>query len=290
LNIRLTKHILPVLGKRRASSITGADIKKFVAKRQGEGASNGAINREMGHIRRAFVLGVQNGKILTRPYVAMLKENTVRTGFFEWEQCLGLLRHLPSGLHGPVTFAYITGWRIYSEILPLQWRHVDFAAGRVRLDAGTTKNDDAREFPMTRQLRELLERLKADHEALAKEGRICPWVFQRKGKPIKGFRKAWKSATRDAGIPGRLLHDFRRTAVRNLVRAGIPERVAMTMTGHKTRSVFERYNIVSDGDLLAAAERLERSTGTIPGTTASEAETEKAVSSSISTCARSSAG
>jgi integrase len=93
-------------------------------------------------------------------------------------------------------------------------------------------------------------------------GGICKGVFHRKGKPIGDFRKAWATACKKAGVPGRIPHDFRRTAVRNLVRAGVPERVAMQMTGHKTRSVFERYNIVSETDLMEAARRLDKiSTG-----------------------------
>ncbi|HVN86037.1 MAG TPA: tyrosine-type recombinase/integrase, partial [Candidatus Binatia bacterium] len=95
---------------------------------------------------------------------------------------------------------------------------------------------------------------------------ICPWVFHRNGSPIKEFYTAWRNACRDVGVPGMIPHDFRRTAVRNLVRAGIPERVAMQMTGHRTRSVFERYNIVSEGDLLSAAKQLDEFTGTISGT------------------------
>lgn len=95
---------------------------------------------------------------------------------------------------------------------------------------------------------------------------IITWVFHRKGKPIREMKRAWKTTCTKARLPGRLIHDFRRTAVRNLVRAGVPECVAMRMTGHKTREVFERYNIVSKGDLLDAAGRLNDAMGTISGT------------------------
>ena len=131
----------------------------------------------------------------------------------------------------------------------------------VRLDPHTTKNDEGRTFPFTDALQQLLEAQKAEHDPLKAEEVICPWVFHRTGKKVKGkritrFTKAWKKACEKAGTPGRIPHDLRRTAIRNLVRAGIPERVAMQLTGHKTRSVFERYNIVSECDLVEAAKKL----------------------------------
>jgi integrase len=205
-----------------------------------------------------FTLAIQAGKLYTRPHIPMLAENNVRAGFFSPEQFDALRRHLPDAVQPVVTFAYVTGWRIRSEVLPLQWRQVDLDAGTVRLDPGTTKNGEGRVFHLTVELRTLLEAQRDIRDQYQREnGKICPWVFHRHGKRIKGFRRSWESAAKAAGRPGAIPHDLRRTAVRNLVRAGVPERVSMQLTGHKTRSVFERYNIVSDSDLIDAARKLD---------------------------------
>jgi integrase len=84
----------------------------------------------------------------------------------------------------------------------------------------------------------------------------CPLVFYREGRPIGDFRKAWRRACAAAGVESRRFHDMRRSAVRKLVRAGVPERVAMAVTGHQTRSVFDRYDITSEADLADAASRV----------------------------------
>ena len=193
------------------------------------------------------------------PKIKTLKENNVRKGFFEMKQFQNVRKHLPEDLQPMITFAYITGWRMRSEIWPLQWPLVDFQAGIVRLEPGTTKNDKGRVFPFTAELGQLLEAQRAKTDSIQKEkGIICPWVFHRDGKPIREFKRSWKTACKNAGLPGRIPHDFRRTAVRNLVRAGIPETVAMMMTGHKTRSVFDRYNIVDETDLFEAARKSDQ--------------------------------
>jgi integrase len=167
-------------------------------------------------------------------------------------------------MRGIATFAWITGWRTPSEILPLEWRQVDFVAGEVRLDPGTTKNGDGRVFPFTTALRRVLEAQQALAARLAAQGLSARYVFcypagAKAGQRISAtnYIHRWWKARVAAGCPTRIPHDFRRTAVRNLVRAGVPERVAMQLTGHKTRAVFERYNIVSPGDLRDAARRLD---------------------------------
>jgi hypothetical protein len=121
LEMRLKKHVLPFFAWRRAAAIKTADVNRFILRRQESGASNGEINRELTAVKRAFSLGVQAGKILAKPHIPMLRENNVRTGFFEREQFDALLHALPDYLQPVAQFAYITGWRIPSEVLKLQW-------------------------------------------------------------------------------------------------------------------------------------------------------------------------
>jgi integrase len=262
LQTRFDKHVLPFFGEIKAITIGPADINRYIVKRQQEKAANGTINRELTSIIRAFSLGVEYRLIPFSPKIDILKENNVRQGFFERAQLDAVIPRLRPHNQNPARFAYITGWR-KQEVLTMRWPQVDFKAGNVRLEAGTTKNKEARVFPLTSDLRAILEEQRVKADRLKTRGQIVPWVFFHErpgplhGKRIGDFRKNWDSACTDAGVPGKIFHDFRRTAVRNLVRAGIPERVAMQMTGHKTRSVFERYNIVSEGDLKDAAARLE---------------------------------
>jgi integrase len=152
--------------------------------------------------------------------------------------------------------------RMQSEVLTLDRRHLDLDAGILRLDPSMTKNDDGRlcYLPpdLKAQLAAQVERV--DHLS-RKLGRIIPWLFPHLKGPHRGERRrefvyVWRRACREAGAPGMLRHDLRRTAVRNLVHAGVSERVAMKISGHKTRDVFDRYHIVSPADLLDAARRI----------------------------------
>lgn len=259
---RVEKHLARFFGGKKAHDITPAEVRAFITARQEEGAAAGEINLELAALKRMFNLALQTEKIHRKPYIPMLKLNNARQGFFEEHEFLRLLPHLPDDLRPPVTFAYWTGWRIKSEILSLTWAQVDFDAATVRLEPGTTKNQEGRLLYMTTDLRALLEQQWRDHLALSP---TCPLVFHRNGKRIKDIRGSWERACRDAKVMGKIPHDFRRTGVRNMVRAGISERVAMKMSGHKTRDVFDRYHIVSDGDLREAAQKLNRGDTTANG-------------------------
>jgi integrase len=263
---RRLQDLREVFGDRKAAGITVADVRQYAAKRLADGLSNASVNHELKLLSKAFRMGMEAGKVTVRPKITKLKEHNIRKGFFEREQFESLRSKMPTIYRPLLTFLYVTGWRV-SEVFGLQWRQVDFEAGTVRLEPGETKNEDARVFVMTTDLRQALEAQRAYRDKVQKErGCIVPSVFHRDGTQIKGIRKAWDTACKKAGLADRLRHDFRRTAVRNMVRAGIPERVAMTMTGHKTRSIFERYNITSEGDLLDAARKLDAFAGTVAGT------------------------
>lgn len=273
---RITKHLRPWFLGQRLSTLTPDVVRQYIAHRQGEHAANATINRELALLKRGITLAAQAGKLIARPYVPMLDEHNARQGFFEADQLEAVCRHLSDELAAVMTFASITGWRVPSEVLPLTWGQVDLAAGTVRLHAGTTKNGEGRTFPLTDALRALLQARRAATDAAQRAtGSIIPWVFfrvRRQGRqgpqtarPIRQFQKAWATATAAAGCPGRIPHDLRRTAVRTFVRAGIPQAVAQALSGHKTRSVFDRYNIVSVGDLTDAAAKLNAAAGTIQG-------------------------
>jgi integrase len=246
---RSVRHLQGIFGGMRAVDITTDKVRSYISERQDHGVSNGEINRELAALKRMFNLALQQTppKIPQKPYIPMLKEGGPRVGFFEHDAFLALRAALPLELRPVVTFAYYTGWR-KREVLGMSWDRVDLQARTARLHPGTTKNEDGRIIYLDGELYATLVELKRQHPF----GR---WVFHRHGEPIKDFRSAWKRACRDVGLEGKVFHDFRRTAVRNMVRAGIPERVAQQISGHKTRAVFDRYHIVSDSDLREAAKR-----------------------------------
>ena len=231
----------------------------YVEKRLKTGLSNASTNRELATLKRAFRLAVK-AKMLSHdhvPDVPMLKESAPRAGFFEPEQVQAVLQHLPPYIKPIAMVANELGWRL-REILPLQLHQLNLAEGSLYLAPGATKNSEGRVVYLSP---DLLEALRAQHAMTRELERSVrapiPWVFHRKGgRQVRGVRKAWAKACHQAGVPGMVFHDLRRTAIRNMIRTGVPERVAMQISGHKTRSVFERYNIVSESDLKDAAMKI----------------------------------
>lgn len=154
-------------------------------------------------LKRAFRLAVKGERLQRIPPIEMLKENNARRGFFEREQFEAVRRHLPEDLRNLVTVAYVTGWRIADELLPLEWRQVDFKAGTLRLEPGTTKNDEGRMFAMTPELRQTLDTQKSATDLVQRRtGRIIPWVFHRRGKPIKSFGESLGDRVRGGRMSG----------------------------------------------------------------------------------------
>jgi integrase len=163
------------------------------------------------------------------------------------------------------------------EILGLQWSQVDLMDGKISLKPEDTKSSEPRVIYMAGELLEVINFQGALRQSKFPD---CPWVFfAGTGERIKDLRGSWDKAYLKAGlskvliddqgqsvkdkkgeairVPNKLFHDFRRTAVRNMVRAGVPERVAMMISGHKTRTIFDRYNIVNEDDLKKASQRVK---------------------------------
>lgn len=267
LQARIVNHLRPYFGGRRMAAITTAEIAGYATARKTAGAKNATINNELAIIRRAFTLAIRTGLLLARPYMPRLKPAPARRGFFEREAFEAVRAALPAELQPIATVAYHTGWRVASEVLPLEWRQVDRAAGVIRLDPGQTKNGEGRVFPYGRipELVDAIEMCWTHHEALMVAGVVTAHVFVRwaaghgadLGDPVKSWRGAWVTARTAAGQPGRLVHDFRRTAARNLERAGVPRTHGKKLIGHLTDEMYDRYAIANEADLAASLEKLE---------------------------------
>jgi integrase len=258
-------HLKPYFGGMLAAKLGTDHTRKYIAHCQAEGLANATINRHLALLRRAFNLGAKDDppKVERAPYIPTLQENNTRAGFFTDAEYTAMLRELPEHLKPILTFGYYTGCR-RGEILSLHWSQVDLDNRLVRLEPGTTKNKQARSIPLelTPQLYESLKMQRAIREARHPGS---PWVFfyHDSGEPVRDIRGAWEAASKAAGLwdkesgrATRLFHDLRRTGVRNLVRAGVSEKVAMRISGHLTRAVFDRYDITSEADLKDAGRKV----------------------------------
>jgi len=231
--------------------ITVDTVRDFTRKRQEDGVGNATINRSLALLRRMLRLAYEDGKIHRMPKIRMLKEPPARKGFLQREQFEKLLAALPEHLRPLVTFLYYCGARL-GEALQITWLQVDLKAALIRFEPEQTKTDEARYVPLPDVLLALLAKMEP------KEGTVFA---------SENLRKEWMKACAGVGLgtldrttwqySGLIIHDLRRSAIKNLMKAGVNEKVAMEISGHKTRTVFERYHIVDSADVLSAMRRVE---------------------------------
>jgi integrase len=250
------EHLRAFFGGWTVEMMTPNSVRDYQLHRRKAGAEAATINRETSALSRMFQLAVRREQLPRMPlFPKRLEENPPREGFFEHEEYVKVRAYLPAGFQDILDFAYYSGWR-KSEILGLTWAEVDLNGGVIRLPARRSKTRAGRVLPISPPLKNVLDRRRRHRKSTDIR------VFQRdEHVPVRVWRVSLRDACRKAGVPHRLLHDCRRTAARNLVRAGVPERVAMLLTGHKTRAVFDRYNIVNEQELLTAGTRLAEYVG-----------------------------
>ncbi len=242
----------------RAVDVTEERIERYKAARLAEKKSPATINRELAALKRAFRLAVKQKRLRAAPVIELLAEHNIRQGFAEPGDLAAVVRHLPPHLQTLARFAYACGWR-KGEVTRLEWSAVDRAARRIVLRREHSKNEEPRVLALTGEPWAIIEAQWAAREYRSRDGQtaLSPYVFHKAGRPIRDFRKAWGKACEAAGLPGLLFHDLRRSAVRNMERAGVSQAVAMKVSGHKTASVYRRYRIVDEEDIREALARTE---------------------------------
>jgi integrase len=249
----------------KAANFGTPQITKYVEKRLAEKAAQSTINRELSLLRRAFTIGfdAEPQKVTRVPkfhkHVVSEKGNE-RRGFVEEAQYRKLVDATAGRLwlRGLLALAYTYGFR-RGELLgnpksgtdAMRCEQVDLINNTIMLYSGETKNGEGRTVALTEECRQIVTELRKGKQP---EDRLFTWE---NGEPVKDFRETWDKITEAAGVPGLLFHDLRRSAVRNMVRRGVPQKTARTISGHKTDSVFARYNIVSDADIRDAAYKIE---------------------------------
>jgi integrase len=254
LRWRAEKHLRRPFEQILAFALTPEKLKSYKKDRRLGGAADATINRELAVIRRGLTLGKQAGLYRgDAPHFGLFKLDNARQGFVEDSDYRKLLEALPSHLKCLAIAGYHLGMRA-GELRKLQWSQVDLGNREIRLAASQTKGKRPRTAPVYGDLIPALLQQKAEHDANWPD---LPWVFHWMGKPIGHSLKGWRRSATAAGVPDLLFHDLRRSAIRNMERAGIPRKIAMSISGHRTESVYLRYDIVGQKDLAIARERLE---------------------------------
>ncbi len=248
-------HLKPAFGPIKAAALQTKRITAFIEQKQQAEYANASINRWLEALRRAYALGLEASPplVYTAPDIEslMLEEDNVREGFLEHDRYAILRGELPDHQRLVLVIGYHLGMR-RGEILKLRWDQVDWSENLIRLERRQTKGKKARIAPLYGELRAWLDMA---HTAREPE---CPFIVSWQGHGISEVKTAWRKACERANIPELLVHDLRRTAARNMLRAGIPEKQIMLIAGWKTRSMFDRYHIVDERDIHEAGKKLAR--------------------------------
>ena len=262
-------HLKPVFGHVKATAVATKAVTAYTVRRQAECKECGGkgdcedkgkgeckytadatINRELATLRRMFNFGKQSNRVRVAPWIPLLRENNTRQGFVEDAEFRKLAAEASGFLRVFLSLGYTYGWR-KSELLGLRVRQVNLSTRTIRLETGTTKNGEGREVAMTQEVEALL---RAAIAGKTKDDYVLTWDD---GRRVKDFRGMWEKITAAAGCPDLLVHDLRRSGVKALRRAGVPESVVMAVSGLLTPAIFRRYAIVSSADQREAVTLLE---------------------------------
>lgn len=236
----------------RAIELTAEKVDAYKEDKLAEAYAPATINRRLVFLLRCYSLAIERGHVTTRPHIELLPVSNARQGFFEDSDFRKVYAHLPNDWKDYALFAFLTAWR-KGEPSCLKWKHVQ--NGMVRIPGEETKNGVARSVVIAGELTEIIGRR---HAARMSNDVLTDYIFHRDGAPIIEFRKAWATAYKRAGCAGRIFHDLRRSGVRNMLRSGVPQNVAMKISGHMTTAMFRRYDVCNEADLRAAAESVQR--------------------------------
>ena len=221
--------------------ITERKIDLYIKYREKLGRSTTTINRELQLLGQSMRLAKRKKLLKDVPHIEKFSEKeNARQGFLEHFEMEAIVGFLPPYLQDVLRFAYYTGWR-KGEILTLEWK--DVQGDVIRLKPTIAKNSEGRMIVSVGELANILARRTAERVE------SCPYVFHNAGVRIKHYNRAWRTARNKAGLPDKLFHDTRRTAVRNMDRVGVPRQTAKQITGHKTDAVYNRYRIVNEQDI-----------------------------------------
>lgn len=277
-------------GTWRAVDLTSDAIGKYIEELREEQYSNASVNRRTQLLGQAFKTAIRNQQLSQQPFIPRLSEvGNERTGFFETADFEAVVSHLPEYLRDFCRFGFVTGWR-KGSIDSLRWS--DVGEDVIFLRAQNSKTRKPETIPTEGDLQGIIERRRAAAILKGKDGntRFAEYVFHSDGEPVGDFRKAWASACVAAGLgkmvcpkcgsegveklctscevetrySGKIFHDFRRTASRNMIAAGVPQAVAMKITGHRTDSMFRRYAIVNEEQKREALAKTQQYLATAP--------------------------